>query len=138
MNKYFLRFSLITILFLLVAFAAPVLASGQSQGGELSEPEMKISLKEKADRADEALTGKVAWIENRLYREDLDNFKIAQKAWEVYRKVQCDAQEKEFRGGTIAALIVSACYTSITEARVQVLGNIYALLEGIAPKVEEK
>jgi uncharacterized protein YecT (DUF1311 family) len=62
------------------------------------------------------------------YRERaLEKLKAAQVAWTRYRDAQCDADEQQYEGGTIAASIRSGCVKELSERRAEELRKTYAM-----------
>jgi len=62
------------------------------------------------------------------YRErSLEKLKAAQLAWSRYRDAQCDADEQQYEGGTIAPSIRFGCIRELSERRAGELRKTYAL-----------
>ena len=62
------------------------------------------------------------------FRErSLEKLKAAQLAWTRYRDAQCDADEQQYEGGTIAPSIRFECIKELSERRSEELRRTYAL-----------
>ena len=62
------------------------------------------------------------------FRErSLEKLKTAQLAWTKYRDAQCDADEQQYEGGTIAPSIRFGCIRDLSERRADELRKTYAL-----------
>jgi uncharacterized protein YecT (DUF1311 family) len=55
----------------------------------------------------------------------LENLKKAQRAWLVYRDLQCTAAKQIYEGGTIAPTIEMGCLQQVTDHRVAELKDTY-------------
>lgn len=62
------------------------------------------------------------------FRErSLEKLKAAQLAWSRYRDAQCDADEQQYEGGTIAPSIKFGCLKELSDRRAEELRKTYAL-----------
>jgi len=57
----------------------------------------------------------------------LDKLRAAQIAWSHYREVECDAEEQQNEGGTIAPSIHAGCMKELAERRAGDLQKTYAI-----------
>jgi uncharacterized protein YecT (DUF1311 family) len=62
------------------------------------------------------------------FRErSLEKLNAAQSAWSRYRQAQCDADEQQYEGGTIAPSIRFGCIKELSDRRAEELRKTYAL-----------
>lgn len=60
-----------------------------------------------------------------LAGDDRDRLAQAQRAWEQYRDLDCNAAEGTYGAGTMASAESSACKSRLTRQRVEELDRIY-------------
>jgi uncharacterized protein YecT (DUF1311 family) len=60
----------------------------------------------------------------------LQKLRVAQLAWSHYRELECDAEEQQFEGGTIAPLIHAGCMKELADRRLDNLQKTYAIYLG--------
>lgn len=77
-----------------------------------------------------AIKAKMAEEEGPLkgYREQaLTKLRAAQLAWTHYRDAQCDAEEQQYEGGTVAPSVHAGCLKELADQRIGALQKTYAI-----------
>lgn len=67
----------------------------------------------------------VSRIEERFPSRKRVLFDRAQRAWTLYRDLECESESAEFEGGSIAGVAALQCHLSVTEARLTELRDAY-------------
>jgi uncharacterized protein YecT (DUF1311 family) len=100
-------------------------------------PAVNACTAEYARRADRELARYLAAARKRLTDEASENLKpqtpsatlaafdASQKAWEVYRKAECDAVYDWWSSGTIRGAMYGGCMESVTKARTEDIWNTW-------------
>ena len=57
----------------------------------------------------------------------LVKLRAAERAWDRYRDLQCQADEQQYEGGLISPSIAAVCLKSVTERRTEELKKTYAV-----------
>ncbi len=111
-------------------------------------PEVNACGAEYAGRADRELARYQAAVRERLAAEAKDDpsntkttlaaFEASQKAWEAFRKAECDAVYDWWSGGTIRGAMYEGCLRSETKARTEQIWRVWLSFEDSTPPLMPK
>jgi uncharacterized protein len=114
--------------------------------GGSTTPEVDACEAEYAHRADKELSRYIAAARNRLLSEagerpdpqtstaTLAAFDASQKAWEAFRKAECDAVYNWWSDGTIRGAMYQGCMQSLTKSRTeQILDTWLSFMDNTPP-----
>ncbi|HEY6968461.1 MAG TPA: lysozyme inhibitor LprI family protein [Candidatus Angelobacter sp.] len=77
---------------------------------------------------DASMKTRAAAATMRIYRQGaLEKLNTAQRAWTHYRDAQCDAEEQQYEGGSIAPSVHAGCMKQMAERRMDDLQKTYAI-----------
>ena len=63
-------------------------------------------------------------------QELVQQFDVAESAWQAYKKAQCSAAYDAYKGGTIAPMVQITCELMLTRNHLRELDSIYQVTEG--------
>ena len=102
------------VLFALVAamltLAAPAMF-GQTQ------LELNMQAQKEAEKSDAALNAAYKELLGLLDAEATEKLRVSQRAWVKFRDGECAFEADLYRGGSMAPMIYSSCFKSLTDAR---------------------
>ena len=115
-----------------------------------STPEVNACMAEYARRADRELARYLLAARKRIEDEAIDDpnqetskttltaFDASQKAWELYRKAECDAIYDFWSEGTIRGAMYGGCMQSVTKARTEEIWGAWLSFEDNTPPLLPK
>jgi len=79
---------------------------------------LNLEIREVVSRIEERFEER-SWYRRRVL------YDRAQRAWTLYRDLECESESAEFEGGSIAGVAALQCHLSVTEARLTELRDAY-------------
>jgi uncharacterized protein YecT (DUF1311 family) len=130
------RFAAAMLTVLLLAFAAtPVSAQAVDCATVETQAALNRCAREESDRATRRLSDLVQELRRVTDPDRMRGLDSAQASWDGYRRVQCGWEASAYEGGSMKPMVLSACWTRVTELRIAELKVL--LCEGGAPACEE-
>jgi uncharacterized protein YecT (DUF1311 family) len=126
------RFAAAMLTVLLLAFAAtPVSAQAVDCATVETQAALNRCAREESDRATRRLSDLVQELRRVTDPDRMRGLDSAQASWDGYRRVQCVWEASAYEGGSMKPMVLSACWTRVTELRIAELKVL--LCEGGAP-----
>ncbi len=90
-----------------------------------STVELRNCLREQVDQLDIQLKARVGEVENRFSGRSLVMFARSQRAWSLFRDIQCESEALQYEGGSLAGIAGLECHLRLSQTRFADLLRVY-------------